>query len=189
MIKINKTKNKGFSLIELMVATSIFVVIMLSAMAALFVLLDGSKEARALRISMDNVNFAMESMTRSIRMGTNYYCTDASNLNEALYDIEGSLDCLEGNEAFVFSVDESTRLGFKYKKDDYGRGALQRCDIDNCVDLISPEINVTYLRFFTFGSEQADKQAGTYIIIKGEVSNEDVITPFSLQTMVSARNF
>lgn len=194
-MKIKKEKkNKGFSLIELMVATSIFVVIMLSAMGALFILLDGSKNSRAMRISMDNVNFAMESMTRSLRMGKSYYCTEASNLGSVMYDLELSTEgknCESGKDAIAFIAEEDpiVFMGYKLEND-----KLFRCErknsIDSCASIVSPEVNISDLRFFTFGSDSGEgKQAGTYIIIRGEVKVKDEIIPFSLQTMVSARNF
>jgi prepilin-type N-terminal cleavage/methylation domain-containing protein len=189
--------NKGFSLIELMVATSIFVVIMLAAMGALFHLLDGSKNSRALRISMDNINFAMESMTRSLRMGNRYYCTDTSELVYIMQDLNTELynNCDHGQTAIAFFPYEGSpdRLGYKLNERTNGTQSLQRCkgsDPDSCVDIVSPDVNITHLKFFTFGSEPVDSiQAGTYIIIRGEVKVKEVDIPFSLQTMVSARNF
>jgi Tfp pilus assembly protein PilE len=73
MIK-NFKKTTGFTLVEIMVATSIFMIIMLVALGALISSSDTAKKSQALRTAMDNVNFAMESMTRSLRMGTDYYC-------------------------------------------------------------------------------------------------------------------
>src|SRR5574343_405515 len=74
----DKIKNEdGFTLVELMVATTVFVVIVISSIGSLIALMGASKDSRGLRFSMDNVNFAMESMTRSIRMGVNYYCGDS----------------------------------------------------------------------------------------------------------------
>jgi prepilin-type N-terminal cleavage/methylation domain-containing protein len=187
-IKILK-KNRGFSLIELMVATSIFVVIMLAAMGALFVLLDGAKNARAMRISMDNVNFAMESMSRSIRMGNKYYCSDSID-DVIMNDMKIFRDCHEGQEAIAFlpSTNAISRIAYK-KLDVNGRGVLQRCDSSGCVDMISPNINITKLKFFTFGTENENYREGVYIIMQGEVTIKDVITDFSIQTMASMRNF
>jgi prepilin-type N-terminal cleavage/methylation domain-containing protein len=186
--KMNKIKNnQGFSLIELMVATSIFVVIMLSAMGALFSLLDGSKNSRALRISMDNINFAMESMTRSLRMGYDYHCTDSSNLSFIMQSLESVEDCNAGNDAIAFLPKRGDFVKFGYKLEE---DSLFKCEGPNsCFSMVSPDVKVTDLKFYVFGSEDPEKQPGVYIIIKGQVKVKDDNIPFSLQTMVSARNF
>lgn len=66
--------NKGFTLIEIMVSVSIFSMVMVIVVGALLVLNDANKKAQALRAIVDNLNFAVEDMTRSIRTGKDYNC-------------------------------------------------------------------------------------------------------------------
>ena len=192
----NKQKNKGpvspnqggFTLIELMVATSIFVVIMLASMGSLFTLLDASKNSRALRTAMDNVNFAMESMTRSIRMGTNYYCGTFNST-----DLSSTLDCPDGGILISFvpqpqnSTPANSRIGYQVSGE-----TLKRYDSNNTngVPMVSPEVKIKTLKFFVNGSASNDNtQASVYIIMKGTVLVKGVATSFALQTMASQRNF
>jgi len=49
-----KKQNSGFTLIEIMVATAIFMIIMLAAIGALFVASNSAQKAKALRAAMDN---------------------------------------------------------------------------------------------------------------------------------------
>lgn len=73
----NKNLNKynvGFTLIEIMVSISIFSIVMLIVIGALIMLNDANKKAQAMRAVVDNLNFAMEDMTRSIRTGGEYKC-------------------------------------------------------------------------------------------------------------------
>lgn len=188
----NKKNNKGFTLIELMVATSIFVVIMLSAMGALFMLMGASKNSRALRSAMDNVNFSMESMTRSIRMGTNYYCGGGVPFS----DSTSSNDCSGGDTAVSFipqtpSDSQFPRVAYKIFPRVNGTYTLQRCEGSNsCVDIVSSDVDVKKLKFFVKGSSSSDSlQASVYIIMKGTVTVQGVPTSFALQTMASQRNF
>ncbi|HLP86800.1 MAG TPA: type II secretion system protein [Candidatus Paceibacterota bacterium] len=189
-----KNNNNGFTLIELMVATSIFVVIMLGSMSSLFVLLDAGKNSRALRFAMDNVNFAMESMTRSIRMGTNYYCVDTSAGISMDSHLEDSMDCPTG-ETFVAFVPQQTttsRVGYRLtsRNDERNTHSLQRCDINGCVDIVSPDVDIEKLKFFVNGSNNNDNtQASVYIIVKGSVLVKEVPVSFSIQTLASQRNF
>lgn len=185
-IKNKKINNKGpvspsqggFTLIELMVATALFVVIMLSAMGSLFVLLDESKDSRSLRVAMDNVNFAMESMTRSIRMGVNYSDGDnllSFNLQDGKYVkyqfIEGTYD---SDEKWI-------------------NGTIKRVDSSSTdgVSIVSPDVNIDLLKFFVTvpDVDNLQVQPSVYIILKGTVSVNGVSTSFALQTMASQRNF
>jgi type II secretory pathway pseudopilin PulG len=92
MIK-NFKKTTGFTLVEIMVATSIFMIIMLVALGALISSSDTAKKSQALRTAMDNVNFAMESMTKSLRMGTDYYCVLSSSSVSLPVSIGTYSDC------------------------------------------------------------------------------------------------
>lgn len=184
----------GFTLVELMVATSIFVVIMLSSMSSLFIMLNAAKNSKALRFAMDNVNFAMESMTRSIRMGTSYYCGSAVNVK----DLEETKDCpsilSEGGTFIAFKPQDATatnKVVYKLSKRDDGTYYIARCGEGGaCVSIISPLVNIEKLKFFVDGSSPDDsKQASVYIIIKGSVMVKGVPTSFAIQTMASQRNF
>ena len=193
-MKIKKTqKNRGFTLIELMVATSIFVIIMLASMSSLFIMLNASKNSKALRSAMDNVNFAMESMTRSIRMGTNYYCVPTGQSMPVSLDVAQDCDSNGGTYiAFVPQENTGFRVGYKLtpRNDTNGTYTLQRCDINSCVDIVSTDINIERLKFFIKGSGNNDgTQASVYIIIKGTVKVKGVPTSFAIQTMASQRNF
>lgn len=182
MGRVNRQKNKGFTLIELMVATSLFIVIMLSAMGSLFMLLDESKNSRALRVAMENVNFAMDSMTRSIRMGTDYYCNGAST------------SCINGSElSFVpqsqSSDTPSSRITYEFDSTNY---TIKRSNGDSIgVPIISPEVKIDLLNFNIKvpSSSQSLIQPSVYITIKGRVMVKGVPTSFALQTLASQRNF
>ena len=192
MIINNLQKNKGFTLVELMVATSIFVVVMLASMSALFILLDSGKSSRALRLAMDNVNFAVESMTRSIRMGTNYYCVTGGGNGIGPTDfLNTGKNCSNGGTAVSFLPQGSTtsRVGYEWHIDSNNKGTLLRCDANGCVSIVSSDVNIEQLKFFVKGSEVNDGQASTYIIIKGTVYVKNVPTSFSIQTLASQRNF
>jgi len=182
--------SKGFTLIELMVATSLFVVIMLSALGSLFMLLDESKNSRALRFAMDNVNFAMESMTRSIRMGTDYYCLSSGVVS---LSITGSKDCHAingGGSLLIFSPQGSSgsRVGYQLENN-----SIERYDSQNTsgVSITSPDVKIESLKFFVDGADGTipNTQPSVYLIMKGTVMVKGKPTSFSIQTLASQRNF
>jgi len=177
-------KNSGFTLIELMVATAIFTVVMTVSLGALLVTLSTSKNARALQFAMDNVSFAMESMTRSLRMGTDYYCEDNYMIT----------DCPNGSSKISFLPQGSSGNRVRYYLTQRGDGTYNIItddgDSSEAVDLISPNINIEVLKFVVKGSSPNDNiQPSIHLMIKGSVklSNKDV--PFAIQTMISQRNF
>lgn len=73
----------GFSLIEVMVAMSIFVTVVSMSVGTLFVLLDANGKAQNMEQAMTNVSFALDSMSREIRTGTFYYGRSGGNSTPA----------------------------------------------------------------------------------------------------------
>lgn len=188
------SKVSGFTLIEIMVATSIFVVVMLVAMGSLIMTSENAKKAKALNFTMDNLSFAIESMTRNIRMGTDYYCSSGSiYLNESL----GVLSCPSGSSRVAFKPAESfgsmDRVAyFINKRSDSDTYTIQRCtSLPNvCVDIISENINIdpNLSKFYVKGAAKDDNiQPSVYIKIKGSIKIKNQDIPFSIQTMTSQR--
>lgn len=179
-----KTSHKaGFTLIELMVALSIFTIIILIGMGSVLVVTDISNKVQGLRTSMDNVNFAMESMTRSIRMGTNYTCGNSVVVSDE--DLPGS-DCSDGGKILGFTSSIDGKNVF-YHLDDK---KLERCTTSGCIDMVSPNVSVDNLTFYVNGA--GDKEDGiqpsVYILMKGTVKVKEESMSFAIQTMASQRN-
>jgi prepilin-type N-terminal cleavage/methylation domain-containing protein len=172
----NKIKNQksGFTLIELMVATSIFMMIMLMAMGSIVVSGNASKRTQKLRYAMDNVNFALESMTRSIRMGTNY--EETSKGISFLLDSE-----LDG---------ESQKIEYFLGTEGNGYNSLYRSvDGGPEVKIVSSDVNVERLDFKIKGNDEDDGSPSVYILMKGTVNIKgQENTSFAIQTMASQRN-
>ena len=67
--------SKGFSLVELIVAVGLFDIVMSLATGAYLIMISVNRQAQGLATGIDNLSFALESMARTIRTGTNYQCT------------------------------------------------------------------------------------------------------------------
>ncbi len=185
---------KGFTLIELMVSTSIFMVVMLIAMGSLLVTSSLAKKSNALNFTMDNLSFAIESMSRSLRMGTNYTCSSTS-IN--LTTNPTPSDCPNGGSLIAFipaTADSNVRMAYELiQRADSSTNTIERCETTsggsvNCVDLISPNINIEVLNFFVRGASHSDLiQPSVYVIIRGSVIIKKRKTSFAIQTMISQR--
>jgi prepilin-type N-terminal cleavage/methylation domain-containing protein len=195
----NITTQKGFTLIELMVATSIFMMVMLMAMGSLIVSSNAAKKSQSLRLTMDNVNFALETMTRSLRTGTNYSCVYSGGSID-LSTTPPPSDCpLESNKpgslvAFVPAVTDPNNppLPLAYQKvarPSGGTSTLQRCDQNGCTDIVSAQVDVEDLRFYVDGSRPDDFiQPKVYIMMRGTVLIKGEPTSFAVQTIASQRS-
>lgn len=161
-------RQHGFTLIELMVSVSIFTVVMMVAIGALFTIIAANKHARAVQLTMDNLHFAIDEMSRDIRTGTDY-----------------NYSAVVGNEcgnSFVFTFTSSDGDDIDYRCS--GGHIQKRVDTGSYVNMTAPEITVTHFRVYDI----ATSQPRALILIGGEAktSGGDT-TDFNLQTTVSQR--
>jgi len=188
----------GFTLIELMVATSIFIIIMLMAMSSIVTSSNSAKKSQGLREAMDNVNFAMDTITRSLRIGTNYSCI-LPGLSVDLALTPSPIDCPPSGNTYgskvAFTPAESSLVtsgAVAYQSAPRGDGTntLQRCTATApCVDIVASNVDIQVLKFFVNGSDPADTiQPSVFILMEGTVTNKDVPTSFAIQTMASQRS-
>lgn len=172
--------NRGFTLIEMIVAVSVFVVVMVSGIGALVSMIDANRKAQAMRIVMDNMNFSLENITRSMRVGVDYHCG-------AFGDLNTTRDCAVDGDSFIaFTNSAGERVIFRLnngrieKSEDLGASYLS---------ITAPEITIEELRFFVQGSSETDNlQPKVLVIVRGTAGvSEKVRTTFNLQTFASQR--
>ena len=94
------SKILGFSLIEVLVSLSIFAVVMTIAVGSLMVLITSNSKAQNTQAIMTNMSYALDSMTREIRTGSDYYCDVAGSLPN---DGEATRNCPLGTSGFAFN--------------------------------------------------------------------------------------
>ena len=86
----------GFTLIEIIVSLGVFSVVITIAVGALLMLVAANEQLQSEQVVMTNLSFALDSMTREIRTGTNYFCDTAVNFNQNgqrnLFDDDTNLD-------------------------------------------------------------------------------------------------
>jgi prepilin-type N-terminal cleavage/methylation domain-containing protein len=69
-----RAKRAGFTLVEMIVSLALFSVVAVIAIGALLKVIDANDKAQSIQSSVTNINFAMESMSRDLRTGTDYLC-------------------------------------------------------------------------------------------------------------------
>lgn len=90
-------RQRGFSLIEIIVSLGVFSVVITIAVGALLMLVAANAQLQSEQVVMTNLSFALDSMTREIRTGTDYYCISAPNenangLTRGIFSNENNLD-------------------------------------------------------------------------------------------------
>lgn len=192
---------KGFSLIEMIVSTSVFIVVMLIVVGAMISLDTASRKARAIRVAMDNISAATDSMSRNIRMGSYYHCGCGDSTLRSVGDptTSGDMsfpdtprDCpmtdVDGNggdQCIAFISQQDDHIVYQLKD---GRIQRSRDGGTTFIPLTAPEISVSDMKFFVNGTTLNSQQPAITMLLRGKASlSGKVVTDFNLQTTLGSR--
>lgn len=202
MSKVKCPRTQGFTLIEMIVSLGLFTIIMFIATSSLLSIVNTDRKARSVRIAADNLNLALEDMSRRIKTGSTYYCGEYPS---------GTLDCSAPAPASAFSFDDQTssstnrvRVTYKWAQGSAcssAYSATQGCILREGSSITSPEINITGLNFIVSGSAPCGttpcgSTAGTdavqpsvLILVDGALPSVPGMasTTFKIQTLVTQR--
>ena len=178
-------KQFGFTLIEVMVAVSIFTIVVTVGIGSLMTVNKGYRQSQLQRTAIDNIAFAMESMAREIRIGTNYtidgFITNPLDLEneEAAKFAFLSFD-IDNNEV----IDEEDEVIYLLSQ-----GTIEMY-VNNILvgKLTSEDVTVTGLEFILeeqYGNDS--KQPYVTIHISAVASGSNQESSILLQTGVSQR--
>lgn len=196
----------GFSLIEVLVSLSIFTIVVTICVGALYTLIEANSRSRNSQSIATNLSFTLDSLTREIRTGRDYYCAVGGSASLPFdADDETTQDCATGGAAFSFNEggqsltsntpNDSRRIAYRLQN-----GKLQRRlgngdgiggvnDAADWYDLTSDDVVIERLRFYVEGSERGDDNAPIVtVFLSGTVGDEDVTqSDFSIQTTIPQR--
>jgi prepilin-type N-terminal cleavage/methylation domain-containing protein len=181
-----KNMMSGFTLVELLVAVGVFLVVMTISLGSVLSILDAGRKARSLKSVMTNLNFTLETMTREIKFGTNYYCGEDTSSQHTQ-----TLDCAAGN-AITFT--DSNGVDIVYKL--VGTQIQKSTNHGPYIGVTSPEVTITNFKIFVIGSETFDPSNGnndmnqprTFVLLRGYVGSKPALrSSFALQTTISQR--
>lgn len=164
---------KGFTLIEMIVSVAIFATVVLIAVGALLSIINVNRKANELRVVMENLNFAIESIARDVRTGTDYGCAVVPG------------NCNDGDQLY-FTDQMSNNVRYTLIN-----GAIaRRVESGDVVPVTSSEIVIEDIHFWVRGVGTGDTmQPRVLMTVQGmagaEGKNE---TRFSLQTTISQRD-
>ena len=181
----------GFTLIEMLVSVSIFTIVMTISLGAIFAMNDSNKKAQITRTVMDNLNFAMESMSRNLRIGSEYHC-DADNALPGTIILVN--DCTNGATSIAFEGykgdPNNTEDQIVYRFNDTTHQIERSVDSGaTFLGLTAPELSIDTMDFFVIGTGAGDsKQPRVIIVVRGSVFyKKGVKSAFNVTTTVSQR--
>lgn len=168
----------GFTLVEIIIAVTLFTVVATISAGALIGIFDANNKSRTSKIVVDNLNIAIEDMTRTIKFGTAYHCGSGGTLTNPQ-------NCSTGSDFLALSFNGTTNI---YRKN----GNTIEKSINggsSYIPVTEPGVVIQNLTFYVFGTDTADQlQPYAVIVIKGYVGNKPTSqTNFSIQTTVSQR--
>ncbi len=169
------TPHRGYTLIELIVSVGLFALVMTLAAGAYLTIIGINRQAQGIASGIDNLSFALETMTRTIRTGTTYGCPVAGT------------DCSGGP---TFSVKNSSGTTESYTSTG---GAITQTIGGVAVSLTDASVTITSLTFYSTGVQSYSTNGDTHqarvtILISGTVvSGPGKTLPFSIETGATMR--
>lgn len=197
-------KQRGYTIIETMIAVSLFLVVISIGMSALLNANLIHQKSRDTRSIMDNLSFIMEDMSRNLRTGSNYRCItgpdDLSDLStprsgESCFGIAFTSTAYNTTSTWVYYIDNSGRI-WKSTEGPYNNPPVNYIQMTPDEVFISGNVSGTQISGFSvLGAEPPSVPSNNFqqpfvtirLVGKIIIINKNVETPFSLQTSVSQR--
>jgi prepilin-type N-terminal cleavage/methylation domain-containing protein len=181
----NKFKiNKGFTLVEMIIAVSLFVVVTTVSAGAIISVFDANNKARTSKTVVDNLNLAIENMARTVRFGGNYHCGNTGTLTSPQ-------DCWGSGDTFLAVAFGGSTIIYRWNGTE--SDPIQRSDNGGSTytNITASDVKIQRLRFYVRYSPATPSdyaQASVTAVIKGYVgSKQTTRSEFSIQTLMSQR--
>jgi prepilin-type N-terminal cleavage/methylation domain-containing protein len=180
----------GFTLVEVLVAITLFTIVVTTAVSALVVIIDANRKAQNISSTVNNAFFTFEVLTRLLRTGVNYHCGSAGTHT-------APRDCVNGDNEVYFTDDRGNFVHVWHDTAATGSimmevdstAPMNGGDFEPAYSLTSPDFDVETLLFHVTGSPLNDAvQPRTTIVMYG-VTNADTqeSSSLKLQSTVAQR--
>jgi prepilin-type N-terminal cleavage/methylation domain-containing protein len=179
---------RGFTLIEIMVSLSIFIIIMTVSMGSILGVFNASNKSDSLRVVMNNLNLAVETMSREIMFGKNYHC-----MGNGVPLLEPQ-NCPAGDNYFTFLSNDGHQIGYRLNPYTTPPSIEKSIDSPNgnvpFIAVTSPEVTIQSLNFYVIGAGVAPVnsiQPKVFLQIKGFAGPQQGGSSFIIETLISQR--
>ncbi len=169
---------QGFTLIEVIVSLGLFAVVMTIALGALFMVIAANRNAKAIKLVVNNVNIAMEGMTRELRVGSDYCAGTSAPCNDT---------SAGGSQDIYFTTDKGEAAIYRLN----GETIQRQIDGGGWFNLTGSDVRITDLNYYIQGTEPSSVDGGIQpfvtVVVRGEIQVGDVVDDFQLQSTISQR--
>ncbi len=217
MLLTKHSNTRGFTLIEMIVSLGVFSVVVTTAVGAMLVLIATNQQLQAEQSVMTNLAFALDTMTREMRTGYNYYCDsqpnyasggpnnifDDGNNHESILGTN-TADCATGRPSsrqlqgvsFYEGGDSLTGATgaqrILYFFDDDAKTIYRRVGNDDKQAIVSSGLVVQDAQFYVTGSNPLSvgsnvEQPTITIYIEAQEKDDPTAKTYYLQTTVTQR--
>lgn len=190
------SRQRGFTLIEMLVSVALFIIVMVVALGALLAMSQSDRKAESLKVVINNLSSAFDSMSRTIRTGKNYHCGTSGTLTTPQ-------SCTSGDTWFTFLQSDNNTLtvycfdSTAQQMRRYTTTMANASDLSNhttCVStdtqlvpLTSPEMKIKSMSFYVT-DPTVGHQPKVTILMQGHVDvTATQSTELKLQTSVTQR--
>lgn len=190
--KKNKVQ-KGFTLLEMLVSITLFSFVVTIALGALFTILKANEKTKVIKTVVNNLNMALEGMSREIRVGYDYDVNCSSGAGGCT---KFEFKTRDGCDAFYEFSNDTVYKKIKKKEDGDPMGVCSGGDIDK-VSIVGEDVIIDTdmsdggeSKFYTAGVGSGDNiQPRLLIVLSGYVRNYNLENDekFDIQTTVSQR--
>lgn len=187
--------SRGFTLVELIVATALFSIVMLVSVGALLSLVGANHKVQSLQSVMDNLNISLDGMERAIRMGSNFHGA-GGDLNCGGSDYQTTHDCVDGGTIFAFEPygNTSSDQPWIYSYDAVTKRLYKSENGAAPIAITAPEVSIDSLKFYVVGSDRGCSvtpcdtvQPKVVIVVKGTAGADKAKTTFHVQVTAVQR--
>ena len=172
-------------MIELIVSVALFSVILTTALGGLLLVIDANRQAKAIKLVVNNLNLAMEGISRELRVGEDL-CKDSTSTGGACNS--------GGSETIYFTTDRGKEDSvFRLRNGRVERRIETRSDPNHSrnapfLNLTGDDITIDHLSFRIQGVGPGDGlQPWVTITLNGRAKQADQEIAFNIQTTVSQR--
>lgn len=182
---------RAFTLIEMMVAVSIFAIVMMVGVGALLSLTAANARAQAINSIINNLNAALEDMSRSIRVGTTYHC-ETTAFPPPPSILAAAKDCASGG-GLLLAFEPSN--GDSANQNDQEVFRLNGTRIERSLDagatwvaVTAPEVSIDKFNLSVTGSARGGGiQPRVLITLQGSAAVPGGTTSFNVQASIVQR--
>jgi len=162
----SKKSGAGFTVMELLVSSSLFIILIAIASGAFIQTLRTQRTVTNLSASLNDVSFVIEQIAREVRTGSSF---------------SGSAS----KDTLRFRDPDGIEIGYKHRGSQIGRceGA---CSLDSDYDpLTAPDVNLSSATFILQGASSFDGEPPRVTILLSVEGESNI--KINLQTTISAR--